>query len=419
LEEKMAYMYDEYLVEFVKDSRQICGEVFYPGEKSPVAKVTGHFYCYSDHEEKDPSKFDSLHVDILRVQSEHQKMGIATFLMKKIIEYVEKCKIKHVTTTPTPTGRMSLENLKKFYLRFRFGPAFLSKKIEFVDEENLLNDVMQTEISNGKNAISDIVEEKKDSFLADNLEDEERKQANKEAADKASKVAYLTVAHFLDGQLKSQNSILQIGTSGAGVYGLYLAKKGHNVTVVIPEELEARSMIEKGIGISRLTVVNDSYDYITEIEDDSRDAVLCFGPMHAPLSMESKRAILSESYRICKPGGVLFVSFISNEMMVMDNLFNGDLDFLLGPKFDKVSRKVINSKLRVLTFEEIDTLFKMCDIRYDSCFAAEGISMLMRDKIESMNDKQFNMWLKYHYSICQNPELLGYSTHVVYVVNKK
>ena len=49
MEEKMAYIFGDYLVEFVKDNAQINGEVFYPGEKTPVGKVTCHFYNYSNH----------------------------------------------------------------------------------------------------------------------------------------------------------------------------------------------------------------------------------------------------------------------------------------------------------------------------------------------------------------------------------
>lgn len=415
--EKMAYIFDNYLVEFVKDDRQIIGEVFYPGETTPVGKISCHYYNYSDPEDRSHTKDDSLHIDILRVQVDHDNKGIGTFLMKKIIEYVDKGKIKHVTTTPSPTARISMDSLRRFYLKFRFGSGFLTKKIEFVDEQELLADVI--EMAND-DAVSRAKKEEADKDKTSESTTVTNANSNEKTIKpmKAGKVGYLTIVHFLDEELESKNDILQIGASGAEVYGIYLSMKGHNVTVVEPDKLQCDILKIKEQKNKRLTIQNEPFSYLEKIPDNSKDAVLCFGPMYSALKFEEKQKIVMECYRVCKEGGVVFVSFMSNEMVVIDNIFNNDYDYICGPKFDSITLKAVMPDKRLLTTKEIDVMFSMCNIKYSRRFAAEGISMLLRDKMENMNERQFNNWMQYHYTICENPEFIGFSQHIVYVIEK-
>lgn len=420
----MAYIFGNYLVEFVKDDAQIVGEVFYPGEKIPVGKVTCHFYNYNDHEDKSHKKDDSIHIDILRVQVDHDNKGIGTFLMKKIIEYADKGKIKHVTTTPSPTGRISIGDLKRFYMKFRFGSGFLMKKIEFVDEHELLADVLEmesdmatSEDKTSGNGSDSSASQEQDSAIGGkgNIPNSERLSRTT----KANKVGYLTVVRFLDDELRSKNDVLQIGASGAGVYGMYLAKKGHNVTIVESDGLEADSLRIKAEDTPRLNIVHDTLEYVEELPSNSMDAVLCFGPMDECLTLEEKAEILKESYRVCKVGGTIFISFMSNEMIILENTFNQDYDFISGPKYDSITGKFVSGAKRILEFAEIETLFKMCKMDYERRFAAEGVSMLIRDKMEGMTERQFNVWMEHHYRICEKPELMGCTTNIVYVVRKE
>jgi len=414
----MAYIFGDYLVEFVKDGEKLNGEAVLTGETTPAGKVSCHFYNHNNPEDTSHNKDDSLHIDILRVQAGHDKKGLGTFLIKKVLEYGEKYKVKHITTTPSPTGRISMETLRRFYLKFKYQSGFLPKKIEFVDEDYLMADVLEeASHSKGNDSLDRIVGDT--SSNKQNSEGAVNNNAtNVNKASKASKVAYLTVVHFLDEQLKSKNDVLQIGASGASVYGIYLARKGHHVTVVEPKKDEADMLQEDTRGIERLTIINQPYAVLYDIEDECKDAVLCFGPMYSTLSLEEKEEIIRESFRICKPGGTVFISFMSNDMMIIENTFNSDYDFMIGPRFDKITLKAVSRKMRILTFDEIESLFRLCDIKYTRRFAAEGVAMLIRDKMEDMNEKQFNRWLNYHYILCQKPELMGCSNHVVYVIDK-
>jgi len=38
---------------------------------------------------------------------------------------------------------------------------------------------------------------------------------------------------------------------------------------------------------------------------------------------------------------------------------------------------------------------------------------LLRDKVDSFNTAEFNIWCNYHYNICREKSVLGASNHVI------
>lgn len=42
----------------------------------------------------------------------------------------------------------------------------------------------------------------------------------------------------------------------------------------------------------------------------------------------------------------------------------------------------------------------------------------MKGKIDSLNDEEFDIWLKYHLSTCEREDLQGYSNHMLYICKK-
>jgi len=50
--------------------------------------------------------------------------------------------------------------------------------------------------------------------------------------------------------------------------------------------------------------------------------------------------------------------------------------------------------------------------------AVDGLSQLLRDKINAFDDKQFNEWLRFHLYTCEKEEMIGYSNHIVFIAEK-
>ena len=50
--------------------------------------------------------------------------------------------------------------------------------------------------------------------------------------------------------------------------------------------------------------------------------------------------------------------------------------------------------------------------------AADGVSELMEDKISAMDEENYAQYLRYHYYICEKPEFLGMTNHLLFVGSK-
>lgn len=50
--------------------------------------------------------------------------------------------------------------------------------------------------------------------------------------------------------------------------------------------------------------------------------------------------------------------------------------------------------------------------------ASDGASELLATKINEMNNEDYEQYLRYHFYICEKPELLGMTNHLLFVGEK-
>ena len=50
--------------------------------------------------------------------------------------------------------------------------------------------------------------------------------------------------------------------------------------------------------------------------------------------------------------------------------------------------------------------------------AADGVSELLQDKINAMDDADYAQYLRYHFYISEKPEMLGMTNHLLLVGEK-
>ena len=51
--------------------------------------------------------------------------------------------------------------------------------------------------------------------------------------------------------------------------------------------------------------------------------------------------------------------------------------------------------------------------------ATDGIGRVMKEEIENMNDEEYKMFVNYHLSICEREDLIGYSGHILSIIEKE
>jgi SAM-dependent methyltransferase len=114
----------------------------------------------------------------------------------------------------------------------------------------------------------------------------------------------------LESGLPESGRVLDAG-GGAGRYAVWLAERGHDVTLVDPSEgqrdVARRKVSERGLGDQVTVESGDVRDL--DFEDGAFDATCCLGgPLSHVLDADERAAAARELRRVTAPGGPVFVS---------------------------------------------------------------------------------------------------------------
>ena len=60
-------------------------------------------------------------------------------------------------------------------------------------------------------------------------------------------------------------------------------------------------------------------------------------------------------------------------------------------------------------------MLNSCGIKIIHEVASDGVSEMLEDKINAMDDESYEQYLKYHFYCCEKPEMLGHSNHLLLV----
>ena len=234
-------------------------------------------------------------------------------------------------------------------------------------------------------------------------------------------VEFNTTIKYIDEILKKIDNpkIIDVG-AGCGKYSIYLSDKGYNVTAV--ELIKHNLMTLKRKNKNVKAYQGNALD-LSKFKDNSFDMVLLFGPLYHLISMEDKLKALMEAKRIVKEGGFILISYYMNEYAIikhgfMDNniifaIKNSDVDenFHITPK-----ETDLYSMVRI---KDINYLKSKAKLKRVKIISQDGPSDYIRQVINKMDDETFNIYLNYHLKTCERKELLGASSHILDIVEKK
>lgn len=233
----------------------------------------------------------------------------------------------------------------------------------------------------------------------------------------AAQVEYLTTVRYLSRCLQPSSCVLDVG-AGAGVYSLWLASAGHRVSAVelSPRNVEDfRARIPAGMQIDLRQ--GNALD-LSMYAESTFDAVLLLGPLYHLERREDQLRCMQEALRVLKPDGLLFSAFISNDMVIMTE-FSYRPRFFSEGSYDSTTFRVENFPFVFHRPDDCRKLFSDCGVEITNEIAADGLSELMEDRINALDAAEFSTYLRYHFSCCERPELLGHSNHLLFIGKKK
>lgn len=235
-------------------------------------------------------------------------------------------------------------------------------------------------------------------------------------------VEYVTSMQYIHKYLegKTDAKILDVG-AGTGRYSISLAEEGYDVTAV--------ELVKYNLGIlksknSSVKAYQGNALKLSRFPEESFDMTLVFGPMYHLYTMEDKVQALSEAKRVTKRGGIILVAYCMNEYSILTYGFkeNHMKESLEKGKVDaafhvQAEAEDLYDYMRLEDIAEVNA--RTGGLRREQIIAADGPANYMRTILNAMDEETYELFLQYHLSTCERPELLGASAHTLDILRKE
>lgn len=229
-------------------------------------------------------------------------------------------------------------------------------------------------------------------------------------------VEFNTTIKYIKDYLKKDSVIADIGC-GTGAYSLYLNNLGYEVHALDLVKHNIRTLESKNTNIH--TYVGNATN-LSMFKDKSMDIVLLLGPLYHLISLDEKVKCINEAKRILKDDGTIFIQYCLNDYAIMKH---GFIDKNITNSKDTIDYNYkINSKdtdlYSYMRISDIDNLNKLTNLKLIKRFTPEYLTDFFRRDINALDDYEFNKYLDYILSICEDSSLYGAGTHIVDILKK-
>lgn len=236
-------------------------------------------------------------------------------------------------------------------------------------------------------------------------------------------VEFLTTMRYIEKFLKPGMRILEIGAA-TGRYSHALALKGY--------EVDAVELVQHNIDIFRARTQSGEKVRIQQgnamdlymLEEETYDITLLLGPMYHLFTVEDQKKALSEAIRVTKKGGILMAAYCGNEATMIQYCFGRGMlkekryQDLVDPVTFKASSDP-SELFQLYRKEDIDALMADFPVSRLHYVGTDMATNYMRSIIDEMDDDFFQLYLQYHFAICERSDLVGASHHILDIHRKE
>lgn len=231
---------------------------------------------------------------------------------------------------------------------------------------------------------------------------------------------YITTMDFIHQYATTGASILEVG-AGTGRYSVALAREGFNVTALDLVESNL-DVMKRNIGyLKNITAVQGDALDLSRFADNSFDLTLVLGPMYHLFTTDDFNRAIDEAVRVTKKNGVIFFAYLSIHEVLYCNYFKGNFEAGCKINLDKDLniKHELEQRFSAFEIDEFENLFNGKSTEYLTTVATDGVMELAEKRTDfKMTDHDFKLYVKYHLKNCERRELLGSSSHLLYICKK-
>lgn len=235
-------------------------------------------------------------------------------------------------------------------------------------------------------------------------------------------VEFLTTMRYVEKYLRPCMRVLEIGAA-TGRYSHTLARQGYKVDAV--------ELVQHNIDIFKantqpgedVTIYQGNAKKLDMLSDDTYDVTLLLGPMYHLFTVPEQLEALSEAIRVTKTGGVIFAAYCGNEATLVQYCFGRGM--LKQQRYkdlvDPVTFKASSDPAELFALyrkEDIDKLMAVFPVTRLHYVGTDMATNYMRQTIDEMDDELFDLYLRYHFAICERSDLVGASHHILDIFRK-
>lgn len=231
---------------------------------------------------------------------------------------------------------------------------------------------------------------------------------------------YLTTMKYIEKYLTPNSKIIEIG-AGTGRYSLELADRGYDITAVelVPHNIEI--MKKKVKPNHNIKIYEGNACNLSFIESDTYDIVLLLGPMYHLFTDEDKHRAISEAIRVAKRGGVIYASYCNNDTCMYKMFYKKRILNYLDSGLIKEDYHAVSSPNMVFELyrkPDIDELMKSHNVKRLHFVGVDMLSYLYSNKLNMLNKREFDEYMKFLSTICEREDMVGFSIHMLDIFKK-
>ena len=233
--------------------------------------------------------------------------------------------------------------------------------------------------------------------------------------------------HFIERYVKPGDSVLDVG-GGPGRYALHFAAMGCNVRLL---DLSAGNVAFARAKAAELGLQLDARAgdarVVDTLVDGLYDHVFLMGPLYHLFTEADRAAAVSACLRLLKPGGLLYVSFISSYAGIIYYMKYSPEMLQANPIEEEYAQYFIDDEpfngegfTQMYMIRQRDVLPFMAGFPLEKLhyFSQEGILAPCELTFMQQPPEVMEKWLTLSEQVCEREDLLSYAEHLMYIGRK-